>query len=211
MLFWYINICWAPMEELKSSPFRHVNAQKIMFDPYICKQYHLDRVKRIWYLSPIRAAKVQASLRIRAVSPEPPLLAHTSIESRWTFRQKARSLAPLIGRACAVKICHDGMFEDTNSLDGAHTMFCIKKQLRHGTTTTLKFTSSWVESGAKILSNENIFFPCWGCTHIISWSVGNLRQLSALSSFLARQNTRILPLSSCSCKESQTKLVLHLL
>ena len=32
----------------------------------------LGRVKRIWYLSPIRAAKVQASLRIRAVSPEPP-------------------------------------------------------------------------------------------------------------------------------------------
>ena len=36
----------------------------------------LDRVKRIWYLSPMRAAKVQASLRIRAVSPEPSLLAH---------------------------------------------------------------------------------------------------------------------------------------
>ena len=27
----------------------------------------LDRVKRIWYLSPMRAAKVQASLRIHAV------------------------------------------------------------------------------------------------------------------------------------------------
>ena len=34
----------------------------------------MDRVKRIWYLSPMRAAKVQASLRIRAVSPEPSLL-----------------------------------------------------------------------------------------------------------------------------------------
>ena len=64
------------------------------------------------------AAKVQASLRIRAVSPEPPLLAHTSSESRGTFRRKARSLAPLNGWACAVKICHDGMLEDTNSLDG---------------------------------------------------------------------------------------------
>ena len=81
---------------------------------------HMDRVKRIWYLSPMRAAKVQASLRIRAVSPEPSLLAHTSSESRGTFRQKARSLAPLNGWACAVKICHDGMLEDTNSLDGAH-------------------------------------------------------------------------------------------
>ena len=63
----------------------------------------LDRVKRIWYLSPMRAAKIQASLRIRAVSPEPSLLAHTSNESRETFRQKARSLAPLNGWACAVK------------------------------------------------------------------------------------------------------------
>ena len=70
----------------------------------------------------MRAAKVQASLCIRAVSPEPPLLAHTSSESRGTFKQKARSLAPLNGWACAVKICHDGMLEDTNSLDGAHTV-----------------------------------------------------------------------------------------
>ena len=82
----------------------------------------LDRVKRIWYLSSMRAAKVQASLRIRAVSPEPPLLAHTSSESRGTFRQKARSLAFLNGWACAVKTCRDGMLEDTNSLDGAHLM-----------------------------------------------------------------------------------------
>ena len=75
----------------------------------------LGRVKRIWYLSPMRAAKVQASLRIHAVSPEPSLLSHTSSESRGTFRQKARSLASLNGWACAVKICHDGMLEDTNS------------------------------------------------------------------------------------------------
>ena len=86
---------------------------------------HLGRAKRIWYLSPMRAAKVQASLRIRAVSPEPPLLAHTSSESRGTFRQKARSLAPLNGWACAVKVCHDGMLEDTNSLDGAHFILTI--------------------------------------------------------------------------------------
>ena len=51
---------------------------------------YMERVKRIWYLSPMRAAKVQASL------------------------------APLNGWACAVKVCHDGMLEDTNSLDGAH-------------------------------------------------------------------------------------------
>ena len=76
----------------------------------------------------MRAAKVQASLRIHAVSPEPPLLAHTSSESRGTFRQKARSLAPLNGWACAVKVCHDGMLEDTNSLDGAQSIMHLKLQ-----------------------------------------------------------------------------------
>ena len=90
------------------------NGQKLSLN------YHqMGRAKRLWYLLPMRAAKVQASLRIRAVSPEPSLLAHTSSESRGTFRQKARSLAPLNGWACAVEICHDGMLEDTNSLDGA--------------------------------------------------------------------------------------------
>ena len=80
----------------------------------------MDRVKGIWYLSTMRAAKVQASLGIRAVSPELSLLTHTSSESRGTFRQKARSLARLNGWACAVKICHDGMLKVTNWLDGAH-------------------------------------------------------------------------------------------
>ena len=54
----------------------------------------MGRVKWIWYLLPMRAAKVQASLHICAVLPEPLLLAHTSSESRGTFTQKARSLAP---------------------------------------------------------------------------------------------------------------------
>ena len=77
----------------------------------------------------MRAAKVQASLRIRAVSPEPPLLAHTRSESRGTFRQEARSLAPLNDWACAVKICHDGMLEDTNSLDAPHLIVVLFQDL----------------------------------------------------------------------------------
>ena len=95
----------------------------------------LGRVKRIWYLSLMRAAKVQASLRIRAVSPEPPLLAHASSETRGTFRQKTRSLAPLNGWACTVKICHDGMLEDTNSLDGA--LFIINKDTKYSNNKTI--------------------------------------------------------------------------
>ena len=57
------------------------------------------------------------------------------IQARGTFGQKARSLAPLNGWACAVKICHDGMLEDTNSLDAAHLLLvflmwsCSKKLL----------------------------------------------------------------------------------
>ena len=100
----------------------------------------MDRVKRIWYLSPMRAAKVQASLRIRAVSPEPSLLAHTSSESRGTFRQKARSLAPLNSWACAVKICHDGMLEDTKSLDGAQISFWIIELHWHQTSEIITYT-----------------------------------------------------------------------
>ena len=98
---------------------KHADQQKHLIRQ--CK-FYMDHVKRIWYLSPMRAAKVQASLRIRAVSPESSLLTHTgtSSESRGTFRQKARSLAPLNGWECAVIICHDGTLEDTNSLDGAH-------------------------------------------------------------------------------------------
>ena len=102
--------------QLKSPPKIYPNCKQFKSVMNVGK---MGRVKRIWYLSPMRAAKVQASLRIRAVSPEPPLLAHTSSESRGTFRQKARSLAPLNGWACAVEICHDGMLEYTNSLDAA--------------------------------------------------------------------------------------------
>ena len=75
----------------------------------------------------MRAAKVQASLRICTVLPEASLLTHTISESRGTFRQKARSLAPLNGWACAVEICHDGMLEDTNLLDGAHLITLTKE------------------------------------------------------------------------------------
>ena len=91
----------------------------------------------------MRVAKVQASLRIRAVSPEPPLLAHTSSESRGTFRQKARSLSPLNGWACAVKICHDGMHEDTNSLDAAQLMSVVQMLVSIYNSNTSRLYSQW--------------------------------------------------------------------
>ena len=57
-----------------------------------------------------RLRRACASAQSCAVSPEPPLLAHTSNESRGTFRQKARSLAPLNGWAWAVKIARRHKF-----------------------------------------------------------------------------------------------------
>ena len=105
----------------------------------------MGRVKRIWCLSPMRATKVQAGLCIRAVSPEPPLLAHISSESRGTFRQKARSLAPLNGWACAVEIRHDGMLEDTNSLDAVQIILWqlgLSQNRTDSWTNTIQLSSS---------------------------------------------------------------------
>ena len=85
----------------------------------------MDRVKQIWYLSPMRAAMVQASLRMRAVSPEPPLLAHTSSEKR-NLQTESQIPGPSEWPG-AVKICHDGMLEDTNWLDAAHITFGFTK------------------------------------------------------------------------------------
>ena len=128
--------------------------------------YYLDRVKRIWYLSPMRAAKVQASLRIRAVSPEPPLLAHTSSESRGSFRQKARSPAPLNGWACAVKTCHDGMLEDTNSLDAAHLLFIKRRK-----TEKHPHTSKMIDKQQYRISKTfgGLFHRCMSAFHLFTF------------------------------------------
>ena len=58
---------------------------------------------RLWYLSHGRPAKAQASLRNRAVSPEPSLFAHMNMKysSRGRVRPNNRHLAPLDGCACA--------------------------------------------------------------------------------------------------------------
>ena len=111
----------------------------------------------------MRAAKVQASLRIRAVSPEPSLLAHISSESRGTFRQKARSVAPLNGWACAVEICHDGMLEDTNSLDGAHLLFLLTVFLSLKNRFRKKV---FALHQAFLQQNKKIFFIKRGCLSI---------------------------------------------
>ena len=97
-----------------------------------CKLYScINRMKYgVWPISVTSFGPRQANFVLIAYASSegsgepahPRSLARTSAarESRGTFRQKARSLAPLNGWACADQICHDGMLEDTNSLDGAH-------------------------------------------------------------------------------------------
>ena len=52
------------------------------------KLHQTSQLMRLWYLSHRRPAKAQASLRIRAVSPEPSLVAHMKYGSRRRVRQK---------------------------------------------------------------------------------------------------------------------------
>ena len=56
---------------------------------------------RLWYLSYRRPAKAQASLRIRAVSPEPSLFAQLKYWNRRRVQPQIRHLAPLDGCTCA--------------------------------------------------------------------------------------------------------------
>ena len=49
---------------------------------------------RLWYLSHRRPAKAQASLCIRAVSPEPSLFVHMKYGSRGRVRPKYQTSSP---------------------------------------------------------------------------------------------------------------------
>ena len=79
---------------------------------YSCDHYisavesnlYVDRAKRIWYLSHMRAANVQASLRNRAVSPEPRCSLIHPVSQELPSDRKP-------DRICAVKSCHDGMYQ----------------------------------------------------------------------------------------------------
>ena len=62
---------------------------------------HLSQLMGLWYLSHSRPAKAQASLRIRAVSPESSLFAHIQYANKERVRQKIRHLAQLDGCVCA--------------------------------------------------------------------------------------------------------------
>ena len=87
-----------------------------------------------------------------AQSPQNLRCSLIQAESRGTFRQKPRSLAPLNGWACAVKICHDGMVEDTNLLDAAHLLNF------HGSSVTDCYSLNSINN-KWAMSWENLFIP----------------------------------------------------
>ena len=59
----------------------------------------------IWYLSHRRAAKGQTSLRIRAVSSDPSLLAHINDGNKLGSRQRFKELVTLGSCECMLKQC----------------------------------------------------------------------------------------------------------
>ena len=61
----------------------------------------MSQLMRLWYLSHRRPEKAQASLRIRAVSPEPSVFVHIKYGCRQSVRPNTRHLAPLDGCTCA--------------------------------------------------------------------------------------------------------------
>ena len=66
-----------------------------------CWRDYLSQLMRLWYLTHRCPAKVQVSLRIHTVSPEPSLFAHMKYGNRERVPLKIRHLAPLNGCACA--------------------------------------------------------------------------------------------------------------
>ena len=61
---------------------------------YFIQFCYLSQLMRLWYLSHRRPAKTQASLRIRAVSPEPSLFAHITYGNRRMVRPKNQTCSP---------------------------------------------------------------------------------------------------------------------
>ena len=57
----------------------------------------------------MRTIQVQASLRMRTVSPEPVPFTHAGGRLRGNFRQRTSNMALLRNRACALKDCFDGV------------------------------------------------------------------------------------------------------
>ena len=122
---------------------------------------------RLWYLSHRRPAKAQASLRIRAVSPEPSLFTHMKYGRRLRFWRKIRHLAPLDGSTCAFEEWVYGGRKVPKSHEMAQWLIFflvvddmvsllaawVRLQMR-------KPWSAWVGFLFEVLSFHSIYFIC---------------------------------------------------
>ena len=90
---------------------------------------------RLWYLSHRRPVKVQANLRIPAVSPEPSLFAHMKYGSRRMVRPKIRHLTPLDGCTCTFE---DWIISWKGSYIYVYTMMKTKKKQKKNKTKKTK-------------------------------------------------------------------------
>ena len=81
-----------------------VSSLRLLQPPFMLfcrdKRRYISQLMTLWYLSHRQPAKAQASLCIRAISPEPSLFAHIEYGSRRRVRPKISHLVPLDGFAC---------------------------------------------------------------------------------------------------------------
>ena len=100
MISFYIYMYYATVGEVKILKLPYVynhNIGRNLGD--------MSKLMRLLYLSHRRLAKAPASLRIRAVSPEPSLVAYMKYGCRQRVRRKIRHLAPLDGCAYVFEEC----------------------------------------------------------------------------------------------------------
>ena len=120
----------------------------------------------------------------------PRSLARTSAAhsyKQWVKR-KARSLAPLNGWAWAIKICHDGMLEDTNSLDTAHLR--IKNSQGNARISSASVSSGRAPSSEFVSSS----IPSW---HILTAHAQPFRGARDLAFYLKVPLDSLLVWASC--------------
>ena len=103
------RICWCQYRDRKQAEIRI--------------KVYMSQLMRLRYLSHRRPVKAQASLRIRAVSPQPALFAHMKYGSRRRVRPQIRHLVSLDCCACRFEEWVYGGRKVSKSREMAHIGF----------------------------------------------------------------------------------------
>ena len=112
---------------------------------------------RLWYLSHRRPEKSRASLRIRAVSPDPLLFTHMKYGSRWSAWPKIRYLAPLDGCTCMFEewVRED---EKCHNLVTRINCYALIANFEYLTSEFLCKNSAWIHNKLLYSHFGNVFF-----------------------------------------------------